>query len=137
MNMLLSYAQVQYQAGKGGELSLHETTIIAGALDLTQKIAKDAMTPISETFSLDIKSKLDMYVPLSYNLCLSVILPKLHFLIYRHTMRLIMSKGHSRIPIYSGIPTNIVGLILVINQKTMFYFIATSVWIIFSKDLTI
>ncbi|OIW06370.1 hypothetical protein TanjilG_15015 [Lupinus angustifolius] len=80
------------ESGKGGELTLHETTIIAGALDLTQKTAKDAMTPISETFSLNINSKLDM-----------------------HTMGLIMSKGHSRIPIYSGIPTNIVELILVKN----------------------
>ncbi|XP_040866384.1 uncharacterized protein [Glycine max] len=34
--------------------------IIAGALDLTQKTAKDGMTPISETFSLDINSKLDI-----------------------------------------------------------------------------
>ncbi|RDY09123.1 DUF21 domain-containing protein, partial [Mucuna pruriens] len=80
------------EAGKGGELSLHETTIIAGALDLTQKTAKDAMTPISETFSLEINSKLDMY-----------------------TMGLIMSKGHSRIPVYSGKQTNIVGIILVKN----------------------
>ncbi|KAK7315143.1 hypothetical protein VNO77_33675 [Canavalia gladiata] len=80
------------EAGKGGELSLHETTIIAGALDLTQKTAKDAMTPISETFSLDINSKLDM-----------------------HTMGLIMNKGHSRIPVYSGKHTNIVGVILVKN----------------------
>ncbi|KAG4939617.1 hypothetical protein AAZX31_16G161300 [Glycine max] len=80
------------EAGKGGELSLHETTIIAGALDLTQKTAKDAMTPISETFSLDINSKLDM-----------------------HTMGLIMSKGHSRIPVYSGKQTNVVGIILVKN----------------------
>ncbi|XP_014501493.2 DUF21 domain-containing protein At2g14520-like [Vigna radiata var. radiata] len=80
------------EAGKGGELTLHETKIIAGALDLTQKTAKDAMTPLSETFSLDINSKLDM-----------------------HTMGLIMSKGHSRIPIYSGKQTNIVGIILVRN----------------------
>ncbi|KAK7380403.1 hypothetical protein VNO78_32913 [Psophocarpus tetragonolobus] len=80
------------EAGKGGELSLHETRIIAGALDLTQKTAKDAMTPISETFSLDINSKLDM-----------------------HTMGLIMSKGHSRIPVYSGKQTNIIGIILVKN----------------------
>ncbi|XP_054822141.1 DUF21 domain-containing protein At2g14520-like [Prosopis cineraria] len=80
------------EAGKGGELSRYETSIIAGALDLTVKTAKDAMTPISETFSLDINSKLDMY-----------------------TMGLIMSKGHSRVPIYSGIPTDIIGLILVKN----------------------
>ncbi|KAK2420927.1 CBS domain protein with a domain protein [Trifolium repens] len=80
------------EAGKGGELSVHETTIIAGALDLTKKTAKDAMTPLSETFSLDINSKLDM-----------------------HTMGMIMSKGHSRIPIYSARQTNIIGLILVKN----------------------
>ncbi|KAG4975590.1 hypothetical protein JHK86_035064 [Glycine max] len=45
---------------KGGELSHHETSIITGAIDLTGKTAKDAMTPISETFSLDINSKFDM-----------------------------------------------------------------------------
>lgn len=48
------------QAGKGGELSHHETSIITGAMDLTHKTAKDAMTPISQTFALDINSKLDM-----------------------------------------------------------------------------
>ncbi|XP_048127731.1 DUF21 domain-containing protein At5g52790-like isoform X2 [Rhodamnia argentea] len=80
------------KAGKGGDLSHHETSIITGALDLTQKTAKDAMTPISEIFSLDINSKLDI-----------------------HTMGLIVSNGHSRIPVYSGTPTNIIGLILVKN----------------------
>ena len=28
-------------------------------------------------------------------------------------MNLIMAKGHSRIPVYSGSPTNIIGLVLV------------------------
>ncbi|KAL4357727.1 hypothetical protein AHAS_Ahas09G0215600 [Arachis hypogaea] len=79
-------------AGKGGELSCHEASIITGAMDLTDKTAKDAMTPISETFSLDINSKLDM-----------------------NTMTLIMNKGHSRVPLYSGYPSNIIGLILVKN----------------------
>ncbi|MED6122171.1 hypothetical protein PIB30_037338 [Stylosanthes scabra] len=79
-------------AGKGGDLSRHEASIITGAMDLTDKTAKDAMTPISETFSLDINSKLDM-----------------------NTMTLIMNKGHSRIPLYSGHPSNIIGLILVKN----------------------
>ncbi|XP_042394082.1 DUF21 domain-containing protein At2g14520-like [Zingiber officinale] len=83
------------EAGKGGELTHDETTIITGALELTQKAAKDAMTPISETFSLDINSKLDML-----------------------TLGLIMTKGHSRVPIYSGSPTNIIGLILVKNLIT-------------------
>ncbi|CAA6673725.1 unnamed protein product [Spirodela intermedia] len=83
------------EAGKGGELTHDETTIITGALELTQKTAKDAMTPILETFSLDINSKLDM-----------------------NTMGLIMMKGHSRVPIYSGGPTNIIGLILVKNLIT-------------------
>ncbi|XP_037426515.1 DUF21 domain-containing protein At2g14520-like isoform X1 [Triticum dicoccoides] len=82
-------------AGKGGELTHDETTIIAGALEMTQKTAKDAMTPISETFSLDINAKLDV-----------------------HTVGMIMTKGHSRIPIYSGRPSNIIGLILVKNLLT-------------------
>lgn len=38
-----------------------ETTIIAGALELTEKKARDAMTPISETFAIDINAKLDGY----------------------------------------------------------------------------
>ncbi|XP_062209696.1 DUF21 domain-containing protein At2g14520-like [Phragmites australis] len=83
------------EAGKGGELTHDETTIITGALELTQKIAKDAMTPISETFSLDINAKLDL-----------------------HTMGMIMTRGHSRVPIYSGSPKNIIGLILVKNLIT-------------------
>ncbi|XVF12556.1 hypothetical protein REPUB_Repub08aG0128900 [Reevesia pubescens] len=80
------------EAGKGGELTHDETTIISGALDMTQKTAKDAMTPLSNVFSLDINSKLD-----------------------EKTMGLIISKGHSRVPIYSGSPANIIGLILVKN----------------------
>ncbi|KAK3148517.1 hypothetical protein QOZ80_3BG0296030 [Eleusine coracana subsp. coracana] len=83
------------EAGKGGELTHDETTIITGALELTQKIAKDAMTRISETFSLDINARLD-----------------------QHTMGMIMTKGHSRVPIYSGSPSNIIGLILVKNLIT-------------------
>lgn len=46
-------------AGKGGELTHDETTIISGALDLTEKTAQEAMTPIESTFSLDVNSKLD------------------------------------------------------------------------------
>ncbi|KAL1326360.1 hypothetical protein AAHE18_13G222400 [Arachis hypogaea] len=57
------------EAGKGGELSLHEATIIAGALDLTLKTVKDAMTPISEIFSLDINSN---SICMSFNTCLSL-----------------------------------------------------------------
>ncbi|MCO5547589.1 hypothetical protein L7F22_001040 [Adiantum nelumboides] len=45
--------------GKGGELTHDETTIISGALDLTLKTAKEAMTPIESTFSLDVDAKLD------------------------------------------------------------------------------
>ncbi|KAG4960588.1 hypothetical protein JHK87_037221 [Glycine soja] len=48
-----------HHAGKGGELTYHETTIIAGALELAEKTAGDAMTPITETYCIDIHSKLD------------------------------------------------------------------------------
>ncbi|CAM6016989.1 unnamed protein product [Sphagnum balticum] len=84
------------EAGKGGELTHDETTIIAGALELTEKIASQAMTAIESVFSLDVTAKLDL-----------------------ETMNIIMAKGHSRVPVYIGEPTNIVGLLLVKNLLTL------------------
>ncbi|KAH9625452.1 hypothetical protein KSS87_010383 [Heliosperma pusillum] len=83
-------------AGKGGELTHDETTIIAGALELTEKTAGDAMTPISETFSIDINAKLD-----------------------RVMMNLVLDNGHSRVPVYYEEYTNIIGCILVKNLLTI------------------
>ncbi|XP_019055319.1 PREDICTED: DUF21 domain-containing protein At2g14520 isoform X2 [Nelumbo nucifera] len=84
------------EAGKGGELTHDETTIIAGALELTEKTARDAMTPISDTFAIDINAKLD-----------------------KDLMKLILEKGHSRVPVYYEQSTNIIGLILVKNLLTI------------------
>ncbi|EYU18356.1 hypothetical protein ABFS82_02G048800 [Erythranthe guttata] len=84
------------EAGIGGELTHDETTIIAGALELSEKTASDAMTPISETFAIDINAKLD-----------------------RSLMNLILEKGHSRVPVYYEQPTNIIGLVLVKNLLTI------------------
>nr|XP_043623493.1 DUF21 domain-containing protein At4g33700-like [Erigeron canadensis] len=84
------------EAGKGGELTHDETTIIAGALELSDKTASDAMTPIADTFTIDINAKLDRYL-----------------------MNIILEKGHSRIPVYYEQPTNIIGLILVKNLLTI------------------
>ncbi|CAI9786252.1 unnamed protein product [Fraxinus pennsylvanica] len=84
------------EAGKGGELTHDETTIIAGALELSEKTASDAMTPISETFSIDINAKLDRFL-----------------------INLILEKGHSRVPVYYEQPTNIIGLVLVKNLLTI------------------
>ncbi|KAL8171356.1 hypothetical protein V2J09_023160 [Rumex salicifolius] len=64
------------EAGKGGELTHDETTIISGALDLTEKTAQEAMTPIESTFSLDVNSKLDW-----------------------EAMGKILARGHSRVPV--------------------------------------
>ncbi|PHT76693.1 hypothetical protein T459_20215 [Capsicum annuum] len=47
------------EARKGGDLTPDETTIIVGALELTEKYAKDAMTPISKAFSLDLDGTLN------------------------------------------------------------------------------
>ncbi|KAI5448270.1 DUF21 domain-containing protein, variant 2 [Lathyrus oleraceus] len=84
------------EAGKGGELTHDETTIIAGALELSEKTAGDAMSPINEIFSIDINSKLD-----------------------RDLMNVILEKGHSRVPVYYEEPTNIIGLILIKNLLTI------------------
>lgn len=80
------------EAGKGGDLTHDETTIITGALELTEKTAKDAMTPISKAFSLDLDATLTL-----------------------ETLNAIMTMGHSRVPVYAGDPTNIIGLVLVKN----------------------
>lgn len=60
-------------------------------------MAKDAMTPISETFVIDINAKLD-----------------------RDLMNLILEKGHSRVPVYYEQRTNIIGLVLVKNSLSPF-----------------
>ncbi|KAL3639185.1 hypothetical protein CASFOL_017092 [Castilleja foliolosa] len=80
------------EAGKGGDLTHDETTIIAGALEMTEKTAKDAMTPISKAFSLDLDGTLNL-----------------------ETLNAIMTMGHSRVPVYYRNPNNIIGLILVKN----------------------
>ncbi|XP_052190455.1 DUF21 domain-containing protein At4g14240-like [Diospyros lotus] len=84
------------EAGKGGELTHDETTIISGALDLTEKTAEEAMTPIESTFSLDVNSKLDW-----------------------EAMGKILARGHSRVPVYTGNPKNIIGLLLVKSLLTV------------------
>jgi metal transporter CNNM len=50
------------EAGKGGDLTTDETSIITGALELTEKTAKDAMTPISNAFSLELDTPLNLWV---------------------------------------------------------------------------
>ncbi|XP_022155611.1 putative DUF21 domain-containing protein At1g03270 [Momordica charantia] len=84
------------EAGKGGELTHNETTIISGALDLTEKTAEAAMTPIESTFSLDVNSKLDW-----------------------EAIGKILARGHSRVPVYSGNSKNIIGLLLVKSLLTV------------------
>ncbi|XWS46792.1 hypothetical protein CRYUN_Cryun14cG0098600 [Craigia yunnanensis] len=84
------------EAGKGGELTHDETTIISGALDLTEKTAEEAMTPIESTFSLDVNSKLDW-----------------------EAVGKILAHGHSRIPVYYGNPKNIIGLLLIKSLLTL------------------
>ncbi|KAE8100230.1 hypothetical protein FH972_018152 [Carpinus fangiana] len=82
------------EAGKGGDLTHDETTIINGALELTAKTAKDAMTPISNAFSLDLDSNLDLWVS-GFIFC------------FLHRVILV--------PVYAGNSKNVVGLILVKN----------------------
>ncbi|XP_004252223.1 DUF21 domain-containing protein At4g14240 [Solanum lycopersicum] len=84
------------EAGKGGDLTHDETTIISGALDLTEKTAEEAMTPIESAFSLDVNSKLDW-----------------------EAMGKILARGHSRVPVYSANPKNVIGLLLVKSLLTV------------------
>ncbi|GBG65074.1 hypothetical protein CBR_g49148 [Chara braunii] len=56
-------ALVNMHGESGGELSQHETSIITGALDLYEKTAGDAMTPLDSVFCLDIFTKMDLDNP--------------------------------------------------------------------------
>jgi len=77
------------QAQKG-YLSSDETTVIKGALDLTEKTAVNCMTPLEKLFMLEWHQKLD-----------------------EETLHTIKEKGHSRIPIYDGARENMKGILLV------------------------
>ncbi|KAG0575613.1 hypothetical protein M758_5G019100 [Ceratodon purpureus] len=92
------------EAGKGGELTHDETTIIQGALDLTEKTALDSMTPLESTFSLDINTKLE-----------------------GEAMEKIMARGHSRIPVYDGDKRNLVGVLLVKSLLTVRHEVGTPI----------
>ncbi|XP_070003688.1 DUF21 domain-containing protein At4g14240-like [Nicotiana sylvestris] len=59
-------------------------------------MAEEAMAPIESTFSLDVNSKLDW-----------------------EAMGKILARGHSRVPVYSGSPKNIIGLLLVKSLLTV------------------
>ncbi|TKY85794.1 hypothetical protein EX895_005335 [Sporisorium graminicola] len=66
-------------AGRG-DLNNDTVTIVGGALDLQEKVVKQAMTPIDGVFMISIDSKLGY-----------------------ETLQQIVSSGHSRIPIYQEI----------------------------------
>ena len=77
----------------GGNLSTEEVTIIKGALDLTHKRAKAAMTPLDMVFMLSIDAILDAA-----------------------TLESILKSGHSRILVHKrGDRTSILGTVLVME----------------------
>ncbi|XP_021362887.1 DUF21 domain-containing protein At1g47330-like [Mizuhopecten yessoensis] len=75
---------------QGEHLSIDEVLIIQGALDMKTKTVKVAMLPLDDVFMLSITDKMD-----------------------KATMMIVMEKAHSRVPIYDGPYTNIVGVLLV------------------------
>jgi len=75
----------------GGQLSPDEVRIIKGALDLTHKRAKTAMTPLDMVFMLSLDDTLD-----------------------ESTLTAIIASGHSRIPVHRpGNKKEILGILLV------------------------
>lgn len=99
--------------------------IIAGALQLTEKTARDVMTSITETFAIELNAKLDrcvsvwvstyQYVHTCYLMRANTKVTFMGLLCKtcRDLMDLIIEKGHSRVPVYYEKPSNIIGLILV------------------------
>jgi len=74
----------------GEELTYDEITIIRGALDMRTKTAKYCLTPLAECFMLDLHGQMD-----------------------RSTVELIVSEGHSRVPVYQDHKEHVIGMLLV------------------------
>ena len=64
----------------GGDLKTDTVTIIGGALDLQEKVVKQAMTPIEDVFMLSLDARLDW-----------------------ETLRRICATGHSRVPVFEEV----------------------------------
>lgn len=70
--------------GRGGDLKGDTVMIVGGALDLQEKVVKQAMTPIDQVFMLPFTAKLDY-----------------------PTLEKVVRSGHSRIPIYQEIEVQV------------------------------
>jgi len=75
---------------KKSSLSVDETTIIQGALDLKHKIVKALMTQLQDVFMLEINTVMDIA-----------------------TMKRVKESGHSRVPIYIKNRSNVKAILLV------------------------
>ncbi|KAH9847079.1 DUF21-domain-containing protein [Lenzites betulinus] len=76
----------------GGDLKTDTVAIIGGALDLQEKVVRQAMTPIKDVFMLSIDAKLDY-----------------------ETLRKICVTGHSRIPVYEEVEIPVPKLVAKVN----------------------
>lgn len=76
------------QPKKPSTLSKDETTILRGALDFATKSVRDVMTPLKKVLMLEASTRLSF-----------------------KTLMVIFHSGHSRVPIYRGDRTNIVGML--------------------------
>ncbi|KAJ2757452.1 hypothetical protein GGI19_000053 [Coemansia pectinata] len=74
----------------GGNLSADEITIIRGALELGEKLVNDVMTELRNVYMVDIDAKLD-----------------------RALLTEMLRQGHSRVPVFEGERSNVVGVLLV------------------------
>ena len=76
----------------GGPLTPDEVQLIKGAIDLSNKTVETGMTPLENCFMLELSEKFDLT-----------------------TMQKVLSRGHSRVPVYKDNPQNILGLLMVKN----------------------
>uniref|UniRef100_A0A7N2MHJ0 CNNM transmembrane domain-containing protein n=1 Tax=Quercus lobata TaxID=97700 RepID=A0A7N2MHJ0_QUELO len=90
---------------------------------IPQALSSRYALSLGAKFAALVSLLLFLFFPISYPISKIVqIIVDMLLSVITHTMGLIMSKGHSSIPIYSGYPTNMVGLILVRNSGTGVYY---------------
>ncbi|KAL0476284.1 hypothetical protein AKO1_010896 [Acrasis kona] len=84
------------ESKEGGSLSADEVMVIKGALQLSEKTVENIMTPIDKVFMVNADDVLEYDI-----------------------IKKIYDHGHSRIPVYQGTRTNIIGLL--ITKRLIFH----------------
>jgi CBS domain containing-hemolysin-like protein len=101
------------------KLTLDETTIIRGALDMQAKTARDAMTPLDK--GAPVLPVLKTLRCFELSVRASVFTIGMDTELNREILEKLKALGHSRIPVYEGDKQNLVGMFRFLCHADQFF----------------